>query len=428
MPSWKKIIASGSDAELNSLNVTENVTASSLTGSLQTDIIQFTSQALIDGQEGQLAYSFDNGKLTFYTENDTPIELGRSIYVRIRNADTVTLTKGTIVDFTDDSTGQTPEAKRAIATSGADCSCFVGVIIKDTPVNEFGYMMLAGVLDGLNLSTFSTGDQVYLSQTVSGSFSTTIPTPPIKAIRIGKVLNTSASPTQGVLFIRPENRTVVFELAEFKQTYNTGSFSGSFTGDGSQLINLPIAAGNTVKFIQETPSVEWVFVHNLNEQYPVVTIYNSQDEVIIPGGIEAIDATTLKIYFDEPQSGLAAAVVGGSAVTASFSSNFNIDGTNLTTQEIDGIGIGTQVISQIDTGSFDSAFFDYRIKNGTDYRAGTLIAVWSGTETAFTDNSTADIGDTSPVVLSVDLENTQARLKATVTAGSWNIKTFTRAL
>lgn len=205
----------------------------------------------------------------------------------------------------------------------------------------------------------------------------------------------------------------------------TASF---FVGDGSQLTNLPIAAGNTVKFIQQTPSTEWTFVHNLNEQYPVVTIYNSQDEVIIPGGIEAIDATTLKIYFDVPQSGLAAAVVGGSAVTASYSSNFNIDGTNLTTQEVDSIGIGVQVIAGIDTGSFDSAFFDYRIKSGTDYRAGTLITVWDGTDIVFTDNSTADIGNTTGVVLSVDLENSQARLKATVTTGSWNIKTFTRAL
>lgn len=206
----------------------------------------------------------------------------------------------------------------------------------------------------------------------------------------------------------------------------TASF---FIGDGSQLTNLPVAAGNTIKLIQDTPSTEWIFIHNLNEQYPVVTIYNSQDEVIIPGGIEAVDLNTLKIYFDEPQTGIAVVVVGGSAVTASFSTNFNVDGTTLTTQEVDNLGVGTQVITQIETGSFDSAFFDYRIKSLTDYRAGTLISVWNGSDVVFTDNSTIDIGNTTPVTLFVELEDQQAKLKAFITSGSnWNIKTFTRIL
>jgi len=251
MPNWKRVLVSGSDAALNSLLVTDNVTATSLTGSLQTDIIQFTAQTFVDGVEGQLGYSFDNGKLTFYTENNTPIDLGRSIYARVRNSEATTLTKGTVVDFTTTSTGQTPEVKRAIATSGTDCSCFVGVVIKDIPTNQFGYIMLTGVLNGLNLTTFNNGDQLYLSQTSSGSFTTDIPTPPVKAIRLGVVLNSSASPTQGLLFIRPENRTVVFDLANFKETYNTGSFSGSFFGNLEGTASFALTAS-----FAETPTVE----------------------------------------------------------------------------------------------------------------------------------------------------------------------------
>jgi hypothetical protein len=37
MPNWKKIIISGSNAELNSLNVTTNITASFFTGSFVGD-------------------------------------------------------------------------------------------------------------------------------------------------------------------------------------------------------------------------------------------------------------------------------------------------------------------------------------------------------------------------------------------------------
>jgi hypothetical protein len=226
-----ELIIDGDVVISGSFVVTENVVAQSLTGSLQTDTIQFTAEDIEGGEEGQLSYSFDDGKLTFFTENDTPIELGRSTYVRVRNDELITLTKGTVVNFTKETTGQTPRVKRSIATDGPECSCFIGIVIKDIPPNQFGYIILNGVLDGLDLSAFDTGDQVYMSQTVSGSFSTTIPTAPIKAIRIGKVLNAASNTTQGVLFIRPENRTIIFEFDEFKETYNTGSFSGSFTGN-----------------------------------------------------------------------------------------------------------------------------------------------------------------------------------------------------
>jgi len=319
MPSWKKVIVSGSDATLNSLSVTTSVTAASLTGSLQTDIIQFTAQTFVDGVEGQLGYSFDNGKLTFYTENDTPIDLGRSIYVRVRNNEATTLTKGTVVDFTATSTGQTPRVKRAIATSGVDCSCFVGVVIKDIPTTGFGYIMLTGVLDGLNLSTFTNGDQIYLSQTNSGSFTTTIPTPPVKAIRIGMVLNAATSPTQGVLFIRPENRTVVFDLADFKETYNTGSFSGSFVGDGSGLTGVIAELSSVTSFSEPfTNQTTVTVVHSLDSQFPFVQVYNTDNELFIPQTIKVIDSDTIRVDFSELSSGYIVVAKGGHIVSGTI--------------------------------------------------------------------------------------------------------------
>ena len=56
------------------------------------------------------------------------------------------------------------------------------------------------------------------------------------------------------------------------------------------------------------------------------------------------------------------------------------------------------------------------------------MSIWDGSSVQFNDNSTLDIGDTSGVVLSVDISGTDARLRATVTTDNWNIKTFIRAL
>jgi len=91
---------------------------------------------------------------------------------------------------------------------------------------------------------------------------------------------------------------------------------------------------------------------------------------------------------------------------------------------------GTEVITSVSTGSFDAAYFDYVVKKGSNYRAGTVTAVWeAGTSNVeFTDVSTNDLGSTADVVLSVDILSATARLKATVSSDNWIVKTAVRAL
>ena len=80
------------------------------------------------------------------------------------------------------------------------------------------------------------------------------------------------------------------------------------------------------------------------------------------------------------------------------------------------------------TGSADAVFFDYLIKGGTNYRAGTIMSVHDGTGVTYTDNSTSDIGNTSDVTLSVDLDGNDLRLMALVLSDNWIIKTLIRTI
>lgn len=91
---------------------------------------------------------------------------------------------------------------------------------------------------------------------------------------------------------------------------------------------------------------------------------------------------------------------------------------------------GTEIVATIATGSYDAAFFDYVVKNGANYRAGTVMSVWqAGTSNVeYTDTSTNDLGNTSDVIFTVDLVGGNARLKATVTTNNWSVKTAVRAL
>ena len=88
----------------------------------------------------------------------------------------------------------------------------------------------------------------------------------------------------------------------------TGSFSGSFVGNGSLLTGL--AAG--AKFhTQSTPSATWTFIHNLSTQYPNVTVYDSNNNIVLPQSITATNANTLVLEFGSPVAGYATAGIGG---------------------------------------------------------------------------------------------------------------------
>ena len=78
--------------------------------------------------------------------------------------------------------------------------------------------------------------------------------------------------------------------------------------------------------------------------------------------------------------------------------------------------------------SYTAAFFDFVVKKGTNIRSGTVYACHDGTNVEFTETSTQDLGDTSDVVLSVDISGTQMRLIATVTSDDWSVKSLIRAL
>jgi hypothetical protein len=187
-------------------------------------------------------------------------------------------------------------------------------------------------------------------------------------------------------------------------------------------------AGFNRVFTQTSTATTWSFEHNLGNQYPQVIVYDSNDELVIPGKVEAVDVNNLNIYFDTAQSGIATATVGGTALTASYANTLVVTDTLLSSQNNTDIDTGIETVATVSISNYDGAFFDYVAKDGTNYRAGTVMAVWDGSSVQYNDNSTADIGDTSGVSLAVDISGTDARLRATTTSDNWNIKAFIRAI
>jgi hypothetical protein len=90
--------------------------------------------------------------------------------------------------------------------------------------------------------------------------------------------------------------------------------------------------------------------------------------------------------------------------------------------------VTNQVIASITTGSYDAARYEYVVKDGTNFRTGTVMAVWRGGAIEYTDTSTNDIGNTAQATFDVDTTTAGlARLKFNVTSGTWTVKTIVNA-
>ena len=83
-------------------------------------------------------------------------------------------------------------------------------------------------------------------------------------------------------------------------------FRGIATGTG--------VAMDTVNFAQLSQSFSantWSFLHNLDNQYPTVTVYDENNQVIQPLRIEAMTTSSMDIVFSTARRGYAVASMGG---------------------------------------------------------------------------------------------------------------------
>jgi hypothetical protein len=86
------------------------------------------------------------------------------------------------------------------------------------------------------------------------------------------------------------------------------TISGSFVGNGSGITGL--TAGGKIH-TQTSAASTWTVSHNLGVQYPNVTVYDNNNNVIIPQTITATDTNTLTLTFGSAVAGYAVAGIGG---------------------------------------------------------------------------------------------------------------------
>lgn len=208
----------------STLSGSSNLTYDYTTGVLSGTLSSFTqvSASYIDlgypseiteHEQGRLYYDDSNNKLKVQTEISssaegiTEITLGQQLVVRVKNVSGVELAKGKVVHITGSSASDTPRVTTASYESDSVSADTLGVLMNTVANNDDGYAILYGVLTGIDLSSYSVGDMLYLSS--SGDFTTTVPQSPLHEVRIGQI---TRAQNNGAMFVRIQNGYETDEL------------------------------------------------------------------------------------------------------------------------------------------------------------------------------------------------------------------------
>ena len=243
MPNWKRVIVSGSNAALNSLDITTSLTASGL--------IYPTS----DGSAAQALITDGAGNLSFGSVAAGAAEL---VVVEVKNTSGGTLTKGTPVYITGTNGAS---GKFEIAAANASDSAkmpSIGLLEQDLSNNGEGNAVVGGLLSGIQTDTIdgtsgTSNDTIYVK--AGGGLTLTKPTGDTNLIQnIGKIgrvhasngsilvssiLRTNDIPNlpEGKIWVGGTNYTVTSSVVDIDETAEVFKVTGDAEITGSLIVS-----------------------------------------------------------------------------------------------------------------------------------------------------------------------------------------------
>ena len=143
------------------------------------------------------------------TNADLAVYSSPRLIAQVRNETGATLTKGTVV-YINGASGNKATVTKALATDDSTSAQTFGLILADISTNNNGYAILAGDIAGLDTSAFTAGQQLYLSSTTAGAYTSTKQYAPNHLVYVGVV--TRSHVNQGSIEVRIQNGYEMDEL------------------------------------------------------------------------------------------------------------------------------------------------------------------------------------------------------------------------
>lgn len=245
MPNWRKVLVSGSDAALNSLTVTANVTAQSFTGSLlgtaswaqNALTASFFSGSISNAVSSSYAATASwsiNSVSASYALTASNSQNASDILLYVKNISGAQINKGTVVRISG-SLGDNPLVAVADWTDDNNSANTLGLVTDNIPNDSFGYVMTEGTFIGYDTLTpgWTAGQVVYLGS--SGSITGSAPRAPLHTVRLGQVLRVQE--INGSIYVRIDNGYELGELHDIIDNTTNGSYGDLLVKSGSVWTN-----------------------------------------------------------------------------------------------------------------------------------------------------------------------------------------------
>ena len=384
MPNWKKVIISGSDAALNTLDLTGdlNITEAATPTITLTDTTNSSTLTLNTGNFDSAITS--NGRLFINSSTGLTVSAAGNVGVGVSNPITSKFqVTGTSYLNGLTAVGTTPVTGKSLVVRGTGTtSATTALLVEDSAgadlleVNDQGNVTIPN--GSLSINGASNTEQLNIQGNLffEGASS-------ISAGGVGDSLTLQA---------QSANIAIGYPgAADITMTGGvTGSFSGSFEGDGTNLTGITAEWDGSLNGDAEITGSLTVKTGDLFVSGSTVTNITPAGEVVLG-------------YENQP--------------------------VQLNRNKFVLVNSGTAPVAIVDGTVFPSAHFDYVIVKGTNLRAGTVMACHDGlSNVVFTEVSTADLGSTAGVTLDVIETGGNLTLQMTVPSTGWNIKTFVRGI
>ena len=405
------------------------------------------SGLITDGSSGIIRVN--SGSLLPYFSSSTFAQISGDITVT--SAGVASIGSGVIVDAD-------INAAAAIAVSKLAANTISGVTLGGTlaALTAGSYITSAGTYTGATARTFAvdatdanTASKV-VARDASGNFSAGTITAALSgnattattATQVTNALTAGSGLASGGTFTGASARTFTVDSGSMAAYFSSSAF-GQVSGDititsagvaaigSGVIVNADI--NNSAAIAVSKLAASTISGITLGSNLATLTIGDGLSGTSYNGSTgvtAAVDSTVVRTTGDQSIAGTK--TFTGNIVTTG---DLLISGSNIQKSIIDKQQIGPSVISTLTqvastpTSGTDAVFFDYVIKQSTtDMRAGTVMVVTNGTTAEFTETSTLDIGNTSMVILTADINAGNVRLLALSPSGTWTIRTLVRTL
>ena len=176
--------------------------------------LDFNTTATTTHLEGRISWNDTLKTLEVDTENsDVQLKVGHEMVIRVNNQTGGVLSKGRAV-YINGEQGNRPTVTYGTYTGDSTSAAIVGLIADDIPNNQNGYVIVAGLLEGIDTSSYTSGTPLYLF--TGGTLTSTKPQAPNHDVRIAKVVVQDA--TIGSLYVSVQNGYELDEIHDVRIT------------------------------------------------------------------------------------------------------------------------------------------------------------------------------------------------------------------